>query len=339
MNDANPQQPADGLRLLVIEDDPDQQELIAETLADHFGGRGEIALADTCAAAMDRAAGGAFDMVLLDVNLPDGNGLDVLASLRQRDPSVPVMMLTGEADTGTAREAIRRGAVDYVVKAGAYLATMPLTVEKNLAAGRRDREREIECETADREAKRLRDEAQKLSADLVDAERRAGTDAMTGCYNRRAFERVFAQHFAESYRTGGDLAFVMLDLDRFKQVNDTRGHAVGDELVKAAAKSIRGNLREMDVPCRYGGDEFILLLPQTDARAAAAVAERVRADYAAASLRLLADGEPRTMSIGVGSLQTARPTPASPEALMVAVDRALYRAKEAGRDRVCLCAA
>lgn len=323
-SNAAPSASAARARLLVIEDDPDQRELIGETLVDHFG-PGAVETADTCAAALTKELN-AFDLILCDYNLPDGNGLDLLRELRRR-ADVPVMMLTGENAADTAKEAIRRGATDYVVKAGNYLLTIPLTVEKNLVAGRVQRERESAAAT-------LQQRNTELEQNLKHVEQLAATDPMTGCYNRRAFERVFEQLFAEAVRMNAALACVMIDLDQFKQVNDSLGHAVGDELIKLAARSILSNLRKMDVACRYGGDEFILLLPKTDAANAAAVAERVSRDYAAASAALLS-GRRKTMSIGVGSLHEAVPRPANVEALMVATDRALYQAKQAGRDRVC----
>ena len=312
------------VRLLVVEDDPDQRDLIRETLEDHFG-VGCVDAAETVAAAM-ACAFDEYDLILCDLNLPDGNGLQVLDAIRGTH-DVPVMMLTGENDSDTAKAAIRRGATDYVVKAGEYLTTIPLTAEKNIAAGRMQRERHQQATT-------LQQRTAELEQDLKHAEELASTDAMTGCYNRRAFEAVFAQHFAESARTTGDLTCVMVDLDKFKQVNDTLGHAVGDELIKAAARAILGNLRRMDVACRYGGDEFVLLLPGAGAGDAMLVAQRIRRDYALASAALLNAG-PRTMSIGVGSLREARPTPASAEELMLAADRALYVAKEGGRDQIC----
>ena len=316
--------PATGVRLLVIEDDPDQRELIGETLEDFFG-VGCVTTVETCAAARATAVD-AFDLILCDYNLPDGNGLDLLAEIAARS-DVPVMMLTGENASDTAKEAIRRGATDYVVKAGQYLTTIPLTVEKNIAAGRMHRERK----TAEAS---LQQKHTELQVRLRQMEQLASTDPMTGCYNRRAFEQIFQQLFAEAYRTGADLSCVMIDLDQFKQVNDTFGHAIGDEVVKTAARSIRANLRQMDVACRYGGDEFIVLLPKADSAQASAVAERIRHDYALGSGVLL-KGVERTMSIGVGSLREVRPVPASPESLMVATDRALYQAKTAGRDKIC----
>lgn len=305
------------VRLLLVEDDPDQQDLIAEVLEEQFGA-GCVEVVGRCQDADAVADPTVYDLILLDINLPDGNGLDVLERLRGRCGEVPVMMLTGASEAELAREAIRRGAVDYVVKAGAYLATMPLTVEKNLAAGD--------------EARRRQDEVKQVRVRLSEAEREASTDAMTGCYNRRAFERIFEQSFAESYRGDGDLACVMIDLDKFKQVNDTLGHAVGDDLIKAAARSILSNLRQMDVACRLGGDEFVLLLPRTNEQSAAQVADRIREDYATASSRLLPARERKTMSIGVASVFGTSPRPSNPEALMLACDQTLYRAKESGRD-------
>ena len=311
----------------MIEDDPDQRELIGEVLEDHFG-VGCVETAADCAAARAARCEG-FDLILCDYHLPDGNGLDLLVELRGRCPDVPIMMLTGENASDTATEAICRGAVDYVVKAGAYLTTMPLTVQKNIAVGRMQRER-------DGAARQMKDRADRLEADARELEQLAATDPMTGCYNRRAFEGVFGQLFAEATRTGEDLTCVMVDMDKFKIVNDTLGHAVGDELIKMAAAAIQGNLRRMDVACRYGGDEFILLLPRADAAEATAAAGRIRRDYAVATMQRL--GEAKTMSIGVGSLLEATPRPEHAEALMLAADRALYVAKSGGRDQVCAAA-
>jgi diguanylate cyclase (GGDEF)-like protein len=237
------------------------------------------------------------------------------------------MMLTGENAADTAKEAIRRGATDYVVKAGTYLLTIPLTVEKNLVAGHVQRERETTAAS-------LLQRNSELEQNLRHVEQLAATDPMTGCYNRRAFERVSDQLFAEASRTKAHLACIMIDLDNFKQINDTLGHAVGDDLIRLAARCIHSNLRRMDVACRYGGDEFILLLPKAGMKNALHVAERIRRDFAAASAEVVR-GEARTMSIGVGSLQELDPPAPSAEALMVATDRALYHAKESGRNQVC----
>ena len=311
------------VQLLVVEDDPDQQDLISEVLQDHFG-PGCVQVAGTCEQGLHLAttAERPFDLILTDYNLPDGNGVDLLAKLRARTPS-PIMLLTGENDHGTARAAVEGGAVDYVVKAGAYLVTMPLTVEKNLTAARVALQQNQRQESARRE----------METQLKEAELLANTDGMTGCYNRRAFEKIFDQLLAEAQRTGAELACIMLDLDKFKQVNDSFGHDVGDELVKAAAEAIKGNLRTMDVACRYGGDEFIILLPKATSDLAQRAAQRIRNAYAMTSNALV--GEAKTMSVGTACLRETDPPPKSSQELWVAADKALIRAKELGRDQIC----
>lgn len=313
-----------GVRLLVIEDDLDQQMLIRETLEDHFG-PGSVDVAPTCADALARDLP-SYDLILCDYNLPDGNGLDLLATLRRRCET-PVMMLTGENTSDVAKEAIRRGATDYVVKAGAYLTIMPLTVEKNIAVGRLQSERETATAT-------LRRRATQLEENLREIEQLASTDPLTGCYNRRAFQAIFDQLFAEAYRTGAELSCVMIDLDEFKQVNDSLGHPVGDELIKIAARCIRTNLRQMDVACRYGGDEFVLLLPKASRSEAATVADRIRRDYATASRSLLKSAT-KTMSIGIATLGLLQHRPASAASLLAVADRVLYDAKQSGRNQTC----
>ena len=311
-------------RLLVIEDDIDQQMLITEALEEHFG-EGCVDVADNCAAGLEKVDGSEpFDLILTDYNLPDGNGVDLLAKLRQHTRS-PIMLLTGENDHQTARAAVKGGAVDYVVKAGAYLVTIPLTVEKNLAA----------YQIASQQSRQQELDRQALQDELKQAEEMANTDAMTGCYNRRAFDRIFAQLLAEAQRTGAELSCIMLDLDKFKQVNDTFGHDMGDELVKAAANAIQANLRTMDVACRYGGDEFVVLLPKATSEFARGAAERIARAYAVSSNALV--GEPKTMSIGTASYLETDPRPANSQELWVAADKALIHAKESGRN--CICAA
>jgi diguanylate cyclase (GGDEF)-like protein len=160
----------------------------------------------------------------------------------------------------------------------------------------------------------------------------AATDPLTGLYNRRHFGHVLEQLFAESSRYDADLACVMMDLDGYKSINDEFGHAVGDQLLVIAGKAIRATMRKMDVAARYGGDEFVLLLPRADGAEAATVAERLRQEFNQAAAAILGRKQGVTMSVGIASLQSGRP--AGPEQLVVLADSALYQAKAAGRDRV-----
>jgi two-component system cell cycle response regulator len=151
-------------------------------------------------------------------------------------------------------------------------------------------------------------------------------------YNRRHFGRVIEQLFNEAQRYDKALACVMIDLDAFKQLNDTLGHQVGDQLLIMAGKVISANMRKMDVAARYGGDEFILLLPHADIAEAAGVAQRIRDEFRQGSTMLLRRNEGVSMSIGIGSMKFDMPS--NTEQLVAAADAALYRAKAAGRNRV-----
>ncbi|HEX8524020.1 MAG TPA: diguanylate cyclase [Tepidisphaeraceae bacterium] len=305
----------ESLKLLIIEDDPDQRELIREQVEDRFG-TGTVTGVDGRRAALEHDLHD-FDLILTDYNLPDGTGMDVLKDVQKRC-NTPVIMVTGENVGTIATEAIRQGAVDYIVKFGDYLFTIPLVIEKNLTVARMIRERED-----------LRRQLEEKNAQL---EQMAATDPLTGLYNRRYFGRVLDQMFAEAQRHDQDLSCVMIDLDQYKKLNDTFGHLVGDELLVSAGKCISANMRRMDVAARYGGDEFVLLLPHAGTDEAAKAAGRIREEFKAASAAILKTGSGVTMSVGIASVKTQDLTRA--DQLVARADEALYRAKEAGKNRV-----
>lgn len=319
------------LKLLIIEDDPDQRELIRETLEERFGAATVVAVGSRAEALLQEL--GAFDLILSDYNLPDASGMQLLQDIQERC-TTPVIMVTGENVGRIAAEAIRRGATDYVVKFGDYLFTIPLVVEKNLAVAKVRQENNrlrSELETALSE---VREKNAQLEKSLRKIEEVAATDPLTGLYNRRHFGRVIEQLFNEAQRYENELACVMIDLDGYKQLNDSYGHQVGDQLLVVAGKVISANMRKMDVAARYGGDEFVLLLPRAAGEEALGVAQRIRDEFRQASAILLRRNEGVGMSIGVGSMRTDAPH--NTEQLVAAADAALYRAKAAGRNRVVL---
>jgi diguanylate cyclase (GGDEF)-like protein len=162
-----------------------------------------------------------------------------------------------------------------------------------------------------------------------EAETRASTDALTGLPNRRYFDE-FCGLVARRRRRGDAIGVLMIDIDRFKALNDAHGHAIGDEVLRAVAQAVAGAVRDEDVPARYGGEEFAVLLRSPTPAVAVEVAERVRA--AVAGLELGALGiEAVSVSVGVGVARR----PDQPIAdILAEADRALYDAKRAGRDRV-----
>lgn len=316
------------LKLLIIEDDADQFELMRETLEDRFG-KGTVVGAASGREALSLDVE-SFDLILCDYNLPDRSGMEILEEIVRRC-STPVLMVTGENVGTIAAQAIRRGATDYVVKFGEYLFTIPLVVEKNLTIAKIKRENESLREELQRTLNALQDKNRELEASLQRVEELAATDPLTRLYNRRHFGQLLEQLFAEAQRYDKDLSCVMIDLDGYKQLNDSFGHQVGDELLILAGKVIQANMRRMDVAARYGGDEFVLLLPHADDQEAARVAQRIREQFFAASATLLKRERGVTMSAGVASLRVHRPPHA--DQLVASADAALYRAKEGGRNR------
>jgi diguanylate cyclase (GGDEF)-like protein len=311
----------DRLRLLIIEDDQDQRELIREAVEYHFG-PGTVVEAATCKVALQHDLD-SFDLILSDYNLPDANGLDVLDRIRERS-TTPIIMVTGENVGRIAAEAIRKGATDYIVKLGDYLFTIPLVIQKNLTVAKLLKEKE----ELRRQLEARKAELEAMNAQL---EHMAATDPLTGLYNRRHFGRVLEQLFAETQRYSQGLSCAMIDLDDYKRLNDTMGHQVGDELLVMAAQAISANLRKMDIAARYGGDEFVLLLPHATAQEAAGVAGRIRDEFALGSAEVLGRGRGLTMSIGVAS--TGQTAVFGGDQLVAQADAALFRAKGSGRNR------
>lgn len=165
---------------------------------------------------------------------------------------------------------------------------------------------------------------------LLSAEqRRAREDSLTGLENRRSIDEYLGRAFETAIATGVDLTIMAVDLDHFKQVNDDRGHAAGDEVLRLAAESLRRHLRAGDRACRYGGDEFVVALPGLAAGPAASVADRLRQAFAAEAASYGV-----TMTIGIADLSALGPGQHSGDALVAMADVALYEAKRAGRDCV-----
>ncbi|MEM0913523.1 MAG: diguanylate cyclase [Planctomycetota bacterium] len=324
--------PTDTPSILIVEDDPDTAELILETLSDHLP-TARIAHADRVEAALAHDLHD-LDIVLSDMNLPDGTGLDFLDGALQARPSLPIVFVTGEGVLEHAIEAIRRGAYDYVVKAGDYLFTLPVIVEKNLAQSTLKAENEALRERLELTLAEVRVKNEQLESAVQKLETMAATDPLTGLANRRSLGMSLERRFADSQRRDRDLALVMIDLDGFKQLNDTLGHQDGDRVLQLAAEALQTACRKSDVAGRFGGDEFVLVLPDAGVEEAQDAAERVAAAFAELIDGHLARREACcgvTMSQGVAT--RLHSGAATPEELIAHADHALYRAKAAGKQR------
>ncbi len=317
------------IKLLIIDDDVDQRELTREVLEDRFG-KGCVDEAPTGGDALAKDLGG-YDMILSDYNLPDCTGMELLTQIRERCRT-PVIMVTGENVSEFAAEAIRRGATDYVVKVGDYFFTIPLVVEKNLTVVKLMRENEQLHAQLQRSLDEVNVKNKQLNDAILRVEEMAATDALTGLCNRRHLSLMVEQLYAEASRYNTDLACVMIDLDGYKQLNDALGHQMGDQILVVVGDIIRSSVRKSDVGARYGGDEFVLLLPRSDSAEATRLVNRIRDEFKLRSNQATNGARTLSMSIGISSMSDNQP--ASADEMIASADAALFNSKQNGRDRI-----
>lgn len=249
----------------------------------------------------------------------------------------PLREVVGQSAFEAARPHLERALAGHEVRYGGWMELSGkgrrfLRVAYSPRRGPRGRVEGLYIQVEDDTDARLAQEAlAEANAELEDANARleelAATDALTGLCNLRGFRRRLGEEFAEARRLGRELSLVMIDVDRFKDYNDSFGHPAGDEALKELARILREETRDYDVAARYGGEEFAVLLPSAGQTEAERVAERVRK---AVEVRIW-PLRPLTVSLGAATLPCDAE---SPEGLVGAADQALYAAKEGGRNRV-----
>jgi len=276
-----------------------------------------LALSDPQAALFE-AAESAFDLVIVNANFDDYDPLRLCSQLRslERTRFLPILIITEQGSDEMVVRALDLGVNDYIVRP----VDPNELVARSLTQIRRKRYND-----------RLRNSV-KQTIEL------AVTDPLTGLYNRRYLDNHLNVLFNRSMARGRPLSVLITDIDRFKQVNDTYGHDGGDEVLREFANRVRSTIRGADLACRYGGEEFVVVMPDTSPEVAAAVAERLRAAVESTSFALKHSGQALsvTASFGIASRITSVLTP---DQLMKQADLALYEAKNTGRNRVVAAAA
>lgn len=221
----------EAVRVLLVEDDEDDYVLTRDLLAEGFGARFSVVWASSRAHGLQRLTEGAFDVALLDYNLGNETGIDLLREARARGCRTPVIMLTGQDDRATDLNAMHAGAADYLVK-GRVTGDM---LERAIRYAR--------------ERHRLLEEISALSLE----------DELTGLHNRRAFMTMADQRLQLLERSGALCLLIFADVDGLKAANDTVGHEAGDRLLIDAARALQAAFRRTDLVARMGGDEFVVL--------------------------------------------------------------------------------
>ncbi|HEV2649753.1 MAG TPA: PleD family two-component system response regulator [Rhizomicrobium sp.] len=302
--DANP-----AGRVLIIEDRPESIAWFASALQPAH----EVAAVDTFEEALVRVRGGDYDLIVVSLGMRGFDGLRLCSQLRSlpEGRNVPILVVVTDGDRRKLTQALEMGVNDYLTR----------PVDKNeLVARVRTQLRKK------RYGDRLRHNVQ-LSLEM------AITDQLTGLHNRRYMSRHLDNLVESAGRSAKPLAFLILDIDYFKAVNDGHGHDIGDEVLKEFANRIAANIRGIDLACRFGGEEFVVVMPDTDVSLAFTIAERLRKSIEMSPIPISRPPGSLniTISIGIAGSEGMGDTA---DALLHRADQALYSAKRAGRNRV-----
>ena len=313
---AREREPRPPARILIVDDNEDNVDLLQARL-ESWGyqtctaGDGEAALASVEASAPD--------LILLDVMMPKIDGFEVARRIKANKslPFIPIIMQTALDSTEQKVQGLGSGADDYVTKPIEFAE-----LQARLNSMLRIKTLQEDLAERERELREMNDKLLQISQ----------TDGLTGLDNRRHIEERLREMYEHSSRLNEPLSCVMCDLDKFKSVNDTYGHQAGDAVLRQFAQILRSEAREIDRVGRYGGEEFILLLPGTVLDAGVHFSERLRAAIEAHTFTFDGGSLKRTASIGVSGWPHPRIT--NCDSLVKAADDALYVAKETGRNRV-----
>lgn len=301
-------------RVLLVDDRP----AAAERMAKMLRGRCELAVEPDPQLAFVKAADGDYDCVIVSTGFADYDPLRLCSQLRTFDRTrfVPIMLIAGEGEDERLVRALELGVNDYLVR----------PVDQHELAARL---------ATQVKRKRYNDHLRASVAQTIEM---AVTDGLTGLHNRRYLDSHLATLFDRAKSRRRPLSLMITDIDRFKSVNDTYGHDVGDDVLREFAHRLRKNVRGIDLACRMGGEEFVVVMPDTEGAVAEMVAERIRAQIASLPFAVGSDDQTIAITASVG-VAAMLPGDDSVEALMKRADVALYKAKNEGRNRVVAAAA
>jgi len=269
----------------------------------------------------------------------DETSLRAVSGLAERGEFDGALLAVSPTDAaaGSMASAVRLGADDAVSAACLSGPQGSAVLEKVLTIATRRRHRQRSMLEFRHAAETARNRAESLALRVSRLEGEAWTDPLTGLANRRQLAARLERMFAEAVRYGAELSCVMIDLDGFKQLNDMHGHREGDACLKQVAKAIADSVRASDVPARFGGDEFVVLMPRTPVCEAARVAERLRSFFHARVAPWCGADVELGISIGVASVESAKPL--TGDGLIEAADRAMYASKAGGGATIMRCEA
>ncbi len=302
----------EGGRILLVDDNPRSAVRILDGLAKFH----DAFLERSVQAALTKLSQHNFDVLIVSLDLRQADGLRVCSQVRSLDRTrhLPIVVLLEQSDKARLLRALDLGVNDYLIR--------PVDRLEMLARVKTQIKRKRHMDV--------------LRNQLEESVEQAVTDALTGLHNRRYLERHLSALLQQAMMTGRPLSLLLADIDHFKRINDTYGHDAGDQVLKEFACRFRRYTRSLDLACRYGGEEFVIVMPGTELRHACQVGERLRACIAGDAFNVAGADIPVTASVGLATLESAKETP---ETIFKRADNALYAAKREGRNRVVALAA
>jgi two-component system cell cycle response regulator len=286
-------------RILIIEDRPESVAWFANALQPGH----EVASVDTFEEALVRVRGGDYDLIVVSLGMRGFDGLRLCSQLRSlpEGRNVPILVVVTDGDRRKLNQALEMGVNDYLTR----------PVDKNELVAR---------------------VRTQLSLEM------AITDQLTGLYNRRYMARHLDNLVVSAERSTKPLAFLIMDIDYFREVNNNNGHDIGDEVLREFAGRVSANIRGIDLACRYGGEEFVVVMPDTEVSLAYSIAERLRKSIETTPIAISRAPGKLSITISIGIASTTGPGDTA-DALLHRADQALYSAKRTGRNRVVTAAA
>ncbi|NNF84815.1 MAG: diguanylate cyclase [Deltaproteobacteria bacterium] len=311
------------MRILIVDD----EETIRGILSRVLGQEGyEVTLAESGEEALEIFGKDPHPLVLTDIRMGGMSGMELLTEIRGINSETQVLIMTSYASLETAIEALRLGAYDYMVKPFEDLDLVTATISRAGEKIRLSREIQSLIET-------LKGKNEELEVKNRILAEQASYDGLTQLHNHRHFQETLAIEVSRSLRHGRTFSLIFMDVDLFKNYNDTHGHLKGDSVLRTIGEILKNILRKTDTAARYGGDEFVLLLPETDKGAAQGVGELVRKTIESHPFygRDAQPGGKVTVSVGVASFPADGTDAAN---LVQSADKALYESKDSGKNIV-----